>query len=226
MSEISTPRTEASPLAHHFSDHEQQRESAELGMWVFLATEFMFFGGLFLSYVVYRHWYPREFAIGGHAMNVVLGTLNTAVLLTSSLTMALAVDSARRSLRQPLVRWLLMTMLLGSIFLTIKGYEYFLKYEEHLIPFGSFPFKYPESSDVGIRIFFNLYFTMTGLHAFHMAIGIGLLAVLCIAAQRGAFLGPSATTIHNAGLYWHFVDLVWVYFFPFLYLVASRSSSQ
>jgi cytochrome c oxidase subunit III len=218
--------TEHSPaLAHHFSDLRQQREAAELGMWLFLATECMFFSGLFLAYLVYRHWYLAEFATGSHSMDVMLGAINTAVLLTSSLTMALAVNSAHHSRRNALVRLLMTTMLLGVVFLGIKAYEYHHKYEEQLIPFGGLPFHYTGPERAGTATFFNLYFLMTGLHAVHMVIGIVMLLILIVLARRGGLLAERSIVVHNAGLYWHFVDLVWVFLFPFFYLVAAGGAA-
>lgn len=210
-----------STLAHHFADYEQQHEAAEVGMWLFLATEFMFFGGVFLGYLVYRWSYPEDFAYGSHHMDRTLGTINTAVLLTSSLTMALAVGAARQAARTRLL-WLLgATMLLGVVFLGIKAFEYHHKYEEQMIPFAGFPLAPEVAARPGLMAFLNLYFVMTGLHAFHMLIGLGLMTYLLIGAWRGGVLGERAIIVHNAGLYWHFVDLVWVYLFPFFYLVAG-----
>jgi len=213
----------AAELDHHFHDLAQQRQAAELGMWLFLVTEFMFFSGLFLAYLVYRRWYPAEFAAGSHTMNVVLGTVNTAVLLTSSLTMALAVAAAEHGRQRALANFLTATLVLGGIFLGIKAYEYHHKYEEALIPFANLPFEYAGTPEQpGLAAFFNLYFLMTGLHAFHMLIGIVLLAILIIAALRQRLPASRSIVVHNIGLYWHFVDLVWVYLFPFFYLVAAR----
>jgi cytochrome c oxidase subunit 3 len=209
-------------LAHHFDDLQQQREAAELGMWLFLVTEFMFFGGLFVAYLVYRSWYPQHFAEGSLTMDLTLGTINTAVLLASSLTMALAVHAAQASQRKALMWLLAATIVLGSVFLGIKAYEYHHKYEHHLIPFAGLEFEYPQPKDVGKQAFFNLYFLMTGLHAFHMVIGVGILLTLVVLAWRGGLLAERSVIVHNTGLYWHFVDLVWVYLFPFFYLVAAR----
>lgn len=220
------PNTHPPGLAHHFNNLEQQRDAAELGMWLFLITEFMFFGGLFMAYLAYRWWYPEAFALGSHTMDWTLGTVNTFILLTSSLTMALAVHAAHESKRDALVRFLLFTVLLGVAFLGIKAYEYYHKYEEHHIPFAGLPFEYAEHEHAqGLEAFFNLYFLMTGFHAFHMVIGIVMLLILAALARRGGLLGERSIVVHNAGLYWHFVDLVWVYLFPFLYLVAARSGS-
>lgn len=212
--------------AHQFQDLQQQRAAAELGMWLFLATEFMFFGGLFLAYFVYRGWYTTQFMLGSQTMNRLLGTVNTAALLASSVTMALAVHAARESRQKALIVRLLMTASLGALFLIIKGYEYYHKYEEQLIPFAGQPFQYTGDQFVGMSTFFNLYFVMTGLHAFHMVIGIVLLLVLTVLASRGGLLAERAVAVHNAGLYWHFVDLVWVYLFPFFYLVSARSGTH
>jgi cytochrome c oxidase subunit 3 len=214
-------------LAHHFHDLGQQRESAELGMWLFLVTEFMFFGGMFMAYLAYRFWYPTAFAIGSHTMDVTLGTINTAVLLTSSLTMALAVHAAYESRRQALIRLLAVTAVLGTVFLGIKGYEYYHKYEEHHIPFAGLPFEFAQHEQArGLTTFYNLYFVMTGFHALHMVIGIATLVVLVAMARGNRLLGTHSSVVHNVGLYWHFVDLVWVYLFPFLYLVAARGGAN
>ena len=212
----------AAALAHHFDDLAQQRDAAELGMWLFLVTEFMFFGGMFLAYLVYRGWYPREFAETSHSMHVLLGGFNTAVLLTSSLTMALAVHAARDAHRRQLIALLSATVLLGAVFLGIKAYEYHHKYVEHLIPFMS---NYRTDAPPGQDAFLNLYFLMTGLHAFHMIIGMGLMLTLAVWAWRGGLLAERSIIVHNSGLYWHFVDLVWIYLFPFFYLVAVRGDT-
>ena len=210
-------------LAHHFNDLTQQRQAAELGMWVFLATEFMFFSGLFLAYLIYRRWYPAEFAAGSHTMDVLLGTINTGVLLTSSLTMALAVAASHEGRQRAVAGLLSATAVLGVVFLAIKAYEYYHKYEHRLIPFANLPFEYAGTPEApGLAAFFNLYFLMTGLHAFHMVIGIVMLAILIVAALRERLPAGRSIVVHNIGLYWHFVDLVWVYLFPFFYLVAAR----
>jgi cytochrome c oxidase subunit 3 len=207
-------------LAHHFNDVDQQRYAAELGMWLFLVTEFMFFGGLFLAYLMYRREYPDAFVEGSHAMDVVLGTLNTAVLLTSSLTMVLAVQAAERRNSKTLIRMLLATVGLGAVFLGVKAFEYHHKYVEQHIPFAGLPFSHPE--DAGLKTFYNLYFLMTGFHALHMVIGMAILLVLAKWARDGRLVGEDRVIVGNVGLYWHFVDLVWVYLFPLFYLVGSR----
>jgi cytochrome c oxidase subunit 3 len=208
-------------LAHHFEDLDQQHEAAEMGMWLFLITECMLFGGLFLAYLVYRYWYPEGFAAGGHTMDVWLGTFNTAVLLTSSLTMALGAHFATIGRRQPALTSLGLTMLLGLVFLLIKAYEYHHKYEEHLIPFGGLPFVWHGQHEVGVHVFLTLYFVMTGLHAVHMLIGLALVGTLAWLVNRSHPATRGALS-HNCGLYWHFIDLVWVYLFPLFYLVSVR----
>jgi cytochrome c oxidase subunit 3 len=212
-------------IAHQFENLEQQHEAAELGMWLFLATEFMFFGGLFTAYSVYRGWYPDAFATGSLTMNRTLGIVNTAILLTSSFTMALAVHTAGSPRRNALLGWLLGTILLGIMFLGIKSYEYREKFNEAHIPFGGFRFEWPIETRQGAETFFNLYFLMTGLHAFHMVIGIGVLTVLSVLAWKAPIPERYAMTVHNTGLYWHFVDLVWVYLFPCFYLIAAGGTA-
>lgn len=208
-------------LAHHFHDVRQQRDAAELGMWLFLVTEFMFFGGLFLAYLMYRREYPDAFTEGSHSMDVWLGTINTAVLLTSSLTMVLAVQAAEHRNSKTLMWMLLATVVLGAVFLGVKAFEYHHKYVDHHIPFGGFTFSHPE--DRGLMTFYNLYFLMTGFHALHMVIGMGILLVLAKWARDGRLIGEDSVIVGNVGLYWHFVDLVWVYLFPLFYLVAGQA---
>jgi cytochrome c oxidase subunit 3 len=219
----------APAVAHHFETAPQQREAAELGMWLFLATEFMFFGGLFLAYFIFRGWYWPQFVAGSQSMDVTLGTVNTAALLTSSLTMALAVHAAGRGGRRPLILLLSITAMLGLVFLGIKAYEYHHKYEHGLMPFvaGGLVAEHGSLASgqrEGLVAFLNLYFLMTGLHALHMVIGIAALSILIAGALRGWFLGPRSIVVHNVGLYWHFVDLVWVYLFPFFYLIAASGT--
>jgi cytochrome c oxidase subunit 3 len=211
-----------SVLAHHFDDLDQQRDSAELGMWLFLATEVLFFGGLFLAYSLYRTANEKAFADASASLNLPLGTINTIVLLTSSLTMALAVHAARLSHRKTLVRLLDLTIVLGTAFLVIKGFEWHQDYDENLIPFltSHFELKNGTSPPAG-AMFFNLYFLMTGLHALHMIIGLAILSWYSVKARRGLLEGLRSTPVHLLGLYWHFVDIVWVFLFPFLYLIGA-----
>lgn len=210
----------SSALAHQFDDLEQQSEAATLGMWAFLVTEVLFFGGLFLGYVVYRSSYPEAFASGSHHLDVALGAVNTAVLIGSSLTMALAVHAAQVGRRKELVLFLLGTILLGAVFLGIKGVEYAHKFAEHLVPGPSFVFTGPHAHQA--QLFFSFYFAMTGLHAAHMVIGIGVLAVLTVMAWGGRFSAAYYAPVEISGLYWHFVDIVWIFLFPLLYLIGRH----
>jgi cytochrome c oxidase subunit 3 len=206
--------------AHHFDDVERQHEASWLGMWVFLATEVMFFGGMFACYFVYRHWYIQAFASASNHLDLWLGAINTAVLICSSFTMALAVHSAETSRRKPLTTSLLLTIVLGVTFLGIKFFEYYSKFEEHLVPGSSFRFE--ESLARPAEIFFSFYFAMTGMHAVHMIIGIGLLTALIFQARRGRFSAFYHTPVELTGLYWHFVDIVWIFLFPLLYLLGRH----
>ena len=189
-------------------------------MWLFLVTEIMFFGGLFTAYVVYRHKFPQAFMLGSHSLDITLGGFNTAVLICSSLTMALAVNAAQLGARRLLVTFLILTIALGSVFLGIKAVEYHEKFVNHHVPGPSFHFEGPESRNA--ELFFSLYFGMTGLHALHMVIGIALLAILAFRARRGDFGSDYYTPIDMTGLYWHFVDIVWIFLFPLLYLLGGH----
>jgi cytochrome c oxidase subunit III len=241
-------------LAHHFDSYDQQRESASLGMWVFLVTEIMFFGGLFTAYILYRSKYPDAFIAGSHQLDVKLGTINTAVLIFSSLTMAMAVRCAQQGKAKQIVGFLIATVVLGSVFLGIKATEYHHKYVEHLIPGESFhleaehipqhkepiisnvptgvvgesradvplPMAAPNDIQAHTQLFFFLYFGMTGLHAFHMIIGAGLLIWLMFPAWKGKFDGNNHNYVEGIGLYWHFVDIVWIFLFPLLYLIGRH----
>jgi len=216
-------------LQHQFVDMEQQRNAASLGMWLFLATEIMFFGGMFLAYLVYRYWYYPEFAAGSRSIDIVLGTVNTAVLICSSLTVALGVKAAQLGKRKTLVTLLLITILLGLAFLAIKGIEWYDKFEEHHVPGRSFSAqdlieKYPQIhiDPAPTQIYFSLYFAMTGLHALHMIIGVGIFAFLTYHAWKGRYTPEYHTPIEIGGLYWHFVDIVWIYLFPLLYLIDRK----
>ncbi len=213
MSEI------ASRLQHHFADEEQQYDAATFGMWVFLVTEIMFFGGLLMTYVVYRTTFPQVFAEASHHLNIYLGTFNTIVLIGSSLTMAMAVHSARLNHRNALAGYLVLTMILGSVFLGVKSYEYAHKWHEGLFP-GNFFYDGPDA--VHQRLFFSVYFALTGLHAAHMIIGIGIMAVMLRMTLKNSFDENWYTPVELTGLYWHFVDLVWIFLFPLLYLIERH----
>jgi cytochrome c oxidase subunit 3 len=209
-------------LPHQFETVQQHRLAATLGMWVFLITEIMFFGGLFGSYTVYRIRYPLGFAEGSHHLDMPLGAINTAVLLISSYTVALALHATKHGDIRLVVRFLVVTMLLGTAFLGIKGYEYWHKYHEHLIPGADFHLAQPHFPSVEasqVQVFFSLYFAMTGLHALHMVIGLALFAWLVWLARTGRVSSERYLPVEICGLYWHFVDIVWIFLFPLLYLV-------
>ena len=253
-------------LQHHFDTMSQQKEAAVIGMWVFLLTEILFFGGLFVAYMIYRIWYFDAFAEASRSLSLFWGGLNTAVLIGSSLTMAMAVRGAQTNKRQATVSWLILTMILGCVFLGVKVIEYSDKFEHHHVPGPNFVWasehaaptsaeatagrpaaegaaEHPSTSlgagatapeaAAGHRklsltpdqlqrttqIYFSLYFTMTGLHALHMIIGIGLMSVITWMAWKGRFDEEYYTPVELSGLYWHFVDIVWIYLFPLLYLI-------
>jgi cytochrome c oxidase subunit III len=214
-------------LLHHFAEPQQQRDAASLGMWIFLGTEVMFFGGLFCAYLIYRRLYFGDFGAASKSIDATLGATNTAVLICSSLTVVLAVWAAQTALRKLLIGSLIVTMLLGMVFLGIKAKEYKDKFEEHHVPGASFSFDHvpipghPDqyANSRHAEIFFSLYFIMTGLHALHMIIGLGLFAWLLFMAWKGRFTPEYHTPIEIGGLYWHFVDIVWIYLFPLLYLI-------
>lgn len=204
-------------LRHHFDDLEQQKDASTLGMWVFLVTEIMFFGGLFAGYTIYRLLYPDAFAAASHHTDLVLGSINTIVLIGSSLTMALAVYYAQAAKRNQLVTFLILTILLGSVFLGIKGVEYYHKYVDHVVP--GINYQAEGSMADQEQLFFLFYFVMTGMHALHMIIGVGLLLVLTVRASRGRFSAQYFSPVEITGLYWHFVDIIWIFLFPLLYLI-------
>ncbi len=253
-----------SALAHHFDTPEQQKESATLGMWIFLATEVMLFGGIFMAYIVYRWAFPEVFAESSHHLNMVLGTINTVVLLCSSLTVALSVNAAEEGKRRQVVALLLLTIVLGVAFLGIKGVEYYQKFaecwavdsHECLVPGSWFVYAPVEGADAAsvhsateaaahgsaeattprltegptsapaqagqkreYQIFFLLYFIATGLHAIHMIIGISVIGVITWMAWKGRFSEEYYTPVEISGLYWHLIDIVWVFLFPLFYLI-------
>ena len=241
---------EARPeLRHHFADEEQQRNAASLGMWWFLGTEIMFFGGMFCAYLIYRLKYFPEFAASSRSLDLTVGTLNTAVLICSSLTVAQAVRAAQMGKRKLQVPLLLATIFFGLVFLGVKAYEWNNKYKEHHIPTFDFnakdlmrdnqklfgldklqndPSKAHELQEKEAeiqqrsQIFFSLYFALTGMHAIHMVVGVGIFTVITWMAWKGRFTPEYHTPLEIAGLYWHFVDIVWIYLFPLLYLIARR----
>lgn len=206
---------EAQILAEQFDDLEQQEETATVGMWTFLATEVLFFGGLFTTYVVYRTTYPHAFAEGSHHSNLLLGTVNTAILLTSSLTMALCVHAAQTGHRKRLMLFLSVTLVFGLAFLAVKGLEYSEHISDGLLPGAHFRSGLPH----GTQLFFVLYFLTTGLHALHLIIGCGVMAVMLWLARNSRFSPRYYNPVAVTGLYWHFVDVVWVFLYPMFYLI-------
>lgn len=213
MSEI------VSRLQPHFANEEQQYETSTFGMWVFLVTEVMFFGGLFTAYLIYRIQNPEAFANASHHLDITLGCFNTVVLIGSSLTMAMAVHSARISKSKMIAFWIVMTMILGSIFLGVKAVEYTQKWDHGLFP-PNFFLDAPDAG--GQKIFYSLYFAMTGLHATHMVIGMGIMLFILREAIKGSYTERWYTPVEIMGLYWHFVDLVWIFLFPLLYLIGRH----
>ncbi len=224
----------AGAVAHHFADADQQREAATLGMWVFLVTEVLFFGGMFATYAIYRHLYYDAFSAGSHHLSWKIGFFNTLVLIASSLTMAMAVYSASTERRARIVIYLILTILLGSVFLGVKYFEYREKiapclgdgpHTGCLLPGARFDGEALHLTGGAAReaqIYFSLYFGMTGLHATHMIVGIPILGIIAVMAHRGRFSRAWHTPVELTGLYWHFVDIVWIFLFPLLYLIGHH----
>ena len=239
------------PVSDQFEDGHQQRHAATLGMWAFLCTEILFFGALFASYTIYRHLWPSGFREGSLDLKWYLGGINTAVLLFSSFLMAMAVNAAATGSNSRIIRYLVLTIVVGSIFLGIKATEYYIEYREHLIPGSNFSRIKPDESQVGPLVrgldkfehwfagvthenpekpaerqpqeemFMFFYFVMTAIHATHMIIGIGVMIVLILMARRKVFSPEYHNPVEMFGLYWHFVDIVWVFLFPTLYLLRQ-----
>ena len=208
-------------LFGQFETMEQQRESASLGMWVFLSTEVLFFGGMFMTYTLNRSTYPAIFGEASRSINLTLGAVNTVVLIGSSLTMAMAVWASQVGKKHLVTFFLIATLVLGTVFLGIKGVEYHEKFVEHHVPGLNFSFEPGASvaTNAHAQLFFSLYFAMTGLHALHMIIGAGLLLWLVKQSISGRFTPEYNTPVEMIGLYWHFVDIVWIFLFPLLYLI-------
>jgi cytochrome c oxidase subunit 3 len=213
--------TETLALREQFETPAQQKEISTLGMWIFLVTEIMFFGGLFLAYAIYRREFAGVFALASNTLDVVIGAANTAVLLCSSFTMVLAVRAAQIGSRKTLIWFLILTILLGGVFLGVKAYEWNQKFEEHHVPGPTFHLE-GTTQQGPAQLFFSLYFTMTGLHALHMVVGEGLMLFLLWHAYKGKYTPSYYTPVDVGGLYWHFVDVVWIFLFPLLYLIARH----
>ena len=212
--------------AHHFHTMDQQRDAVKLGMWAFLVQEILFFGGLFMMYIALRTLYPDTFLVAHEYLNVPMGATNTVVLLTSSLTMALAVRAAQTSNTKAMMTHLAITIACACGFLIIKYFEYSHKIHEGLLPGRLFSYEgfglghhVPDGVALEPQLFFSVYFMMTGTHGLHVLIGIGVLAWLFLRAKRGDFHADNYSAVENVGLYWHLVDLIWIFLFPLLYLV-------
>lgn len=223
--EATTPLT---ATAHQFEDLEQQQETDTVGIWVFIASEIMFFGGLFASYIIYRSIYYTAFAGASRVLDIKLGAANTMILIGSSLTMALSVRSAQIANRRATILCLIATMILGAAFLTIKGVEWDQKYVEHVVPDlnwapqGEVLAKVAPGGLDHAQLFFIYYFAMTGLHALHMIVGMGLLVWLLVRASKNSFKGHYYAPVEVVGIYWHFVDIIWIFLYPLLYLIGGR----
>ena len=208
-------------LREQFDTAEQQKDASTLGMWIFLITEIMFFGGMFLAYIIYRSANPTLFAEASGTLNVYVGAANTVVLLCSSLTMVLAVRAAALDSRKGLILFLILTLALGCVFLGVKAYEWNEKFVEHHVPGAGFQFEKEYVRHA--QLFFSLYFVMTGLHALHMIIGIGIMLVMLWWSWNGTITEEYSSPIEISGLYWHFVDIVWIFLFPLLYLIGRHA---
>lgn len=208
----------SSYLQHHFSDANQQLESARLGMWLFLLTEILLFGGLFCFYAIYRAWYPEMFVNAHQYLDVTMGAVNTVVLITSSVTMALAIRSIQLNRKKATVTLLVVTIILAAVFLVIKYFEYSHKFHLGQLPGKFYTFDGIEGSNP--HVFFSVYFLMTGLHGIHVLGGIGVISWLVARTNRGDFSSEYYTPVELTGLYWHLVDLIWIFLFPLLYLIG------
>jgi len=220
--------TETYALRVQFDTEEQQKDASTLGMWIFLITEIMFFGGMFAVYTVYRNWYPEVFKIASTSLNQIVGAINTGVLLLSSFTMVMAVRAGQLGQQKMIIWFLILTLLFGGVFLGVKAYEWHEKFEEHHIPGqAEFHLEGISQQEQGhAQLFFSIYFAMTGLHALHMVIGVGILLVLIFQAKAGKFAANYYTPVDVAGLYWHFVDVIWIWLFPLLYLIDRHTPGK
>ena len=217
MADHSGTTTRPSHVQHHFVDSEQQFDAAKFGMWIFLVTEILFFGGLFAAYIVYRAWYPELFTLASEELNTLWGGVNTLVLIGSSLTVAMAIKSAQLNQKKNIIINLGITIALACVFMLIKYFEYTHKFEIGIFPGEYYTFggiDHPQAN-----IFFSLYYMMTGLHGIHVLIGIGLMIWLVIKANKEAFDSEYYTPLEMTGLYWHLVDIIWIFLFPLFYLI-------
>ncbi len=218
MSQMNHSTEHPAFLQHHFSDAEQQRESAKLGMWIFLVTEILLFGGLFCAYAIYRAWNPDIFFNAHKFMNVELGTTNTCVLIISSVTIALAIRAIQLGKKNLTMVYLASTWVLAGVFLVIKYFEYAHKFHEGMLP-GKY-YTFTGIAGTNPHVFFSMYFLMTGLHGIHVTVGMILIGWLMYKTKRGHFSSEYYTPIEMTGLYWHLVDIIWIFLFPLFYLVG------
>lgn len=218
---VETHESKGSPdfiVAHHFDKADTQFDAGRLGIWLFLVTEILFFGGLFCAFFIYRGWYFDSFVEAHHHLDKKMGALNTVFLITSSLTMALGVRSAQRSQRKETIALLAVTFFLAGAFLVVKYFEYAHKIHDGLLPGALFSAEGFTTPHPGV--FFAIYFVMTGIHGLHVVIGMGLILWILIRAHKGEFSSRYYAPVEGVGLYWHLVDLIWIYLFPLLYLVG------
>ena len=206
-----------SHLQHHFMDADQQFESSKLGMWIFLVTEVLMFGGLFVAYIIYRSWHPDLFYLAAQELDTALGATNTVVLIASSLTIALAIRAVQLDKIQAAINYLAATILLAGTFMVIKYFEYMEKFEKGIYPGAAYSYE-----GIGHHMaanFFSIYYMMTGLHGIHVVIGMGLIGWMIIKAKKGLVHSQYYTPVENTGLFWHLVDIIWIFLFPLLYLI-------
>lgn len=206
--------------AHHFDSAEHEYSSSKQGVWLFLATEILMFGGMFVGYAIFHHLYPELFKAGAKYLDWRLGAINTVVLLTSSLTMALGIYYCQKANKQRAVQMLAVTILCGAIFMIIKYFEYSHKIHEGLLPGAWFHGELHPGEPANLPLYFSFYFMMTGMHGLHVLIGMGLIGWVLVRANRGEFSANYYTPVEGVGLFWHLVDLIWIYLFPLLYLVG------
>ena len=208
---------ENSQVAHHFVDADQQLDSAKMGMWIFLVTEILFFGGLFLAYIVYRAWYPELYSAASDQLDTLMGSINTIVLIGSSVTVAFAIRAAQTDQKKKIIINLAITLILATTFMVIKYFEYTHKFHLGIFPGQFYTFEgidHPKAP-----VFFSIYYMMTGFHGLHVVIGMGLMVWLLIDAYRGRFSSSYYNPVEIVGLYWHLVDIIWIFLFPLLYLI-------
>ena len=219
--------THSPVLKHHFDNLEQQHASERLGIWMFLATEVLFFGGLFGAYTVYRFYYPTEFEFASSKLNRTIATINTLLLITSSVTITMGIRAAKLGQRRELIRWLIATAVLGAGFMVMKGFEYAEDFHENLLPGVRFSAEYhKEAVELGIdpgkvQLFLCFYYIMTGIHGIHILVGIGCILWLVWEANRGAIPPENYSTVEVVSLYWHLVDAIWLFLMPLLYLAGA-----